>query len=235
MIILKRQQWKYIIVFLVLWISVCYITHTTMTVPSMHEALETQSPGILPVNNLVNNAKAPQTYTSMIGPRSPRCILYNRVPKTASSFVGSILRFTAHKNGIALLHLGPHGSSALSETEEAALVHTFAEVKTRCFANKHVLLPNFTRHGKEFPEMINLIRDPFDQLVSQYYYTRLFQKPNEEWSKERIARTLDECARMSYSDCTRMNSLIPYFCGNHPGCLEKSDYSLMRAKQNVKR
>ena len=92
---------------------------------------------------------------------------------------------------------------------------------------KHHFIFDFAAHGMRQPTMINVVRDPVDWFVSQYYFRR------NGWARSNEARksmttsdgqegddvTVDACVANDMPECFQpVYKYIQYFCGNHDEC-----------------
>ncbi|KAI8502720.1 hypothetical protein Bbelb_194220, partial [Branchiostoma belcheri] len=83
-----------------------------------------------------------------------------------------------------------------------------------------------------------MIRDPFDRLVSSYYFKRYGDGRSDDrgghLKEEDKLRSFDACVLEEQVECTRgLHYIIPFFCGQRPGCREPSRWALEKAKDNV--
>lgn len=103
-------------------------------------------------------------------------VIYNRVPKTAStSFVG-VAYDLCKANNFRVLHINITGNMhVLSLANQMQFVNNITywnEIKP-AFYHGHMAYVEFARFGAgRQPLYINLIRKPLDRLVSYYYFLR---------------------------------------------------------------
>ena len=95
------------------------------------------------------------------------------------------------------------------------------------------------------PLYINIIRDPVEHFISNYYYLRHGFERNQQkltayqksrWSHSNVISTDERDQNLTtyiaqnpkiYSD------MIPYFCGNDPWCRRRDERALSQAKHNL--
>jgi len=166
-------------------------------------------------------------------------VVYNRVPKTASTAFTHLLYDLTQENSIYVIHV-----NTTVPKQNAAIMSLQDKMLLRQNITTWGLTPAFY-HGHfaffDVPNVfwINLIRNPFDRLVSNYYFLRYgdnFRKGLLR-SKNGDTTTFNECVeKESSKDCSiqKMWIQIPYFCGQVAACWEPgSQWALDRAKQNV--
>jgi hypothetical protein len=171
--------------------------------------------------------------------KSTLIMMYNRVPKCASTFVKTILEKACRSNHIrtSASRFGVLHAFGASQPDDKITVFLkeFAQLPRPILWSNHIHLPNFTMYGEQFPELINILRDPFNLTESHYYYIKNHRAVKMMWKKESLNLTLDECVHHEYSHCTQYNLVIPYFCGQDAMCHTKDRHSLARAKYNINR
>ncbi|XP_072032936.1 uronyl 2-sulfotransferase-like [Amphiura filiformis] len=96
------------------------------------------------------------------------------------------------------------------------------------------------------PIYINIIREPLDRMVSQYYYRRfgdgqtsdrfLKKELNRVIDSEYLNQTFNDCVLSDRTECSnpRITSFqTSFFCGIHPNCSIPSAWTLAEAKRKV--
>uniref|UniRef100_A0A4W4DMG0 Sulfotransferase n=1 Tax=Electrophorus electricus TaxID=8005 RepID=A0A4W4DMG0_ELEEL len=152
----------------------------------------------------------------------PSQVMYNRVGKCGSRTVVLLLRILAEKHQFTLISSDIHNKTRLSKREQLNLM-------------KNITIDE--------PVYINIIRDPIDRFLSNYFFRRFGDWRGEE---NHLVRTpgmkdneryldINTCILESYAECSnpRLFYIIPYFCGQHPQCREPSLWALQKAKENV--
>ncbi|KAI0213371.1 Uronyl 2-sulfotransferase [Lamellibrachia satsuma] len=133
-------------------------------------------------------------------------------------------------------HLGP--SCRLPEGELCA---EFNNLREPAFYDRHVHFVDFTRFNMEMPVYINIIRDPFERLVSWYHFRRFQSTAVSPLPDADHYRSFDECVLGNHSECTTPQGesgyfcVIPFFCGQDAFCRIPSQKALDRAIANVER
>ncbi|KAK2193695.1 hypothetical protein NP493_8g06014 [Ridgeia piscesae] len=96
----------------------------------------------------------------------------------------------------------------------------------------------------EMPTYMNIIRDPFERMVSFYYFRRFQAKLIEPLPDVDKNRSFDTCVLENYPECTEPYGdthgfgyfqLIPFFCGHAAFCRKPTLNALETAIANVER
>ncbi|XP_067845980.1 heparan sulfate 2-O-sulfotransferase 1 isoform X3 [Heptranchias perlo] len=169
-------------------------------------------------------------------------ILYNRVPKTASTSFTNIAYDLCAKNKYHVLHINTTKNNPVMSLQDQARfvknVTTWKEMKPG-FYHGHVAYLDFTKYGvKKKPIYLNVIRDPIERLVSYYYFLRFGDdyRPGLKRRKQGDKKTFDECVAAGGSDCApeKLWLQIPFFCGHSSECWNVgSKWALEQAKYNL--
>ncbi|KAG7277385.1 hypothetical protein CRUP_033340 [Coryphaenoides rupestris] len=143
-------------------------------------------------------------------------IIYNRVPKTASTSFTNIAYDLCGKNRYHVLHINTtKNNPVMSIQDQVRFVKNVTEWREMkpAFYHGHVSFLDFTKFGvKKKPIYINVVRDPIERL------------------------TFDECVSAGGSDCApeKLWLQIPFFCGHYSECWNVgSPWALEQAKYNL--
>ncbi|KAK6297570.1 hypothetical protein J4Q44_G00321530 [Coregonus suidteri] len=173
----------------------------------------------------------------------PSQVVYNRVGKCGSRTVVILLRLLAERHQFNLVSSDIHNKTRLTKHEQVDLMRNISNIPQPFLYTRHVHFLNFTRFRIEQPVYINIIRDPINRFLSNYFFRRF-----GDWRGEQnhLIRTpgmkgderyldINVCILENYPECSnpRLFYIIPYFCGQHPQCREPGVWALERAKQNV--
>jgi len=152
------------------------------------------------------------------------------------------------KNNFNLLKLEPSTIEGDKFHYEKPFIKHLREVKKEpLLLLKHHFIFDFAQHGLRQPTMINVVRDPVDWFVSQYYFRRngwarsnTARKSNTLTDQSQDETTVDECVANDMPECFQpVYKYIQYFCGNHDECrtpvVNMKQRSNKRAKINVLR
>lgn len=163
-------------------------------------------------------------------------VLYNKVPKTGSSTVTSVLSTLSEKKPSISIH--PHlldSQVALRHLKHARLTKETPHKTT--IIHGHFAFVNFSLFGPSKPVYINTFRDPLDRIISNYYYVR-FNRVAGAYSKKDKLASFEDCVLKGTWDCVgdgvRSNQ-IRYYCGLDQFCGTATDRALNLAKHNVAR
>uniref|UniRef100_A0A671X3F0 Uronyl 2-sulfotransferase n=1 Tax=Sparus aurata TaxID=8175 RepID=A0A671X3F0_SPAAU len=189
------------------------------------------------------------TYLDDHGPPAPRVlpfpsqVVYNRVGKCGSRTVVILLRLLAEKHQFNLVSSDIHNKTRLTKHEQVDLMKNISNIPQPFLYTRHVHFLNFTRFRIEQPVYINIIRDPINRFLSNYFFRRFGDWRGEQNHLIRTPGMKDDeryldinvCILENYPECSnpRVFYIIPYFCGQHPQCREPGVWALERAKQNV--
>ncbi|XP_050689900.1 heparan sulfate 2-O-sulfotransferase pipe-like [Eriocheir sinensis] len=187
-----------------------------------------------------------------VTPLNARILLYNRIPKCASSTMQTILRWCSRQLGYEHFSSTVYDQHQLSQGKQRELV---ANLTTRTSTtpglqsyDRHLYYTDFEEQGAQRPAYINLVREPVERFISSFYYRRskerlarilahghLVASPSPNWRN----RTVEQCvvsgdAECSFTQGSRQEMVLTYFCGHQPFCRTVgSKVALQRAKQMV--
>uniref|UniRef100_A0A672QQM0 Uronyl 2-sulfotransferase n=1 Tax=Sinocyclocheilus grahami TaxID=75366 RepID=A0A672QQM0_SINGR len=189
------------------------------------------------------------TFVDDHGPPTPRELpfpsqmIYNRVGKCGSRTVVLLLRILAEKHQFNLVSSDIHNKTRLTKHEQGDLMRNISTIPQPFLYTRHVHFLNFTRFRLEQPVYINIIRDPINRFLSNYFFRRFGDWRGEQNHLVRTPQMKDDeryldinvCIMENYPECSnpRLFYIVPYFCGQHPQCREPDVWAVERAKQNV--
>ncbi|XP_076803192.1 uronyl 2-sulfotransferase-like [Clavelina lepadiformis] len=176
-------------------------------------------------------------------------VIYNRVPKCASTVTRVVLAATQRlKAKKYQLHFEswPHIKQYLNASEEKDLVLKWTSFERPIVFIRHFHFIDFEKYGYHQPAYINVIRNPVDNFISSYYFTRF---GFEGWSDSKVAKwlgvkppserymSIEECLKQNLKKCMTKNrpKTLAFFCGNHKDCRTDSQWTLDEAKKNVEK
>ncbi|XP_015675314.1 heparan sulfate 2-O-sulfotransferase 1 [Protobothrops mucrosquamatus] len=169
-------------------------------------------------------------------------IIYNRVPKTASTSFTNIAYDLCAKNKYHVLHINTTKNNPVMSLQDQVRfvknITSWKEMKPG-FYHGHISFLDFAKFGvKKKPIYINVIRDPIERLVSYYYFLRFGDdyRPGLRRRKQGDKKTFDECVAAGGSDCApeKLWLQIPFFCGHSSECWNVgSRWALEQAKYNL--
>uniref|UniRef100_A0A3B4WSR6 Heparan sulfate 2-O-sulfotransferase 1 n=1 Tax=Seriola lalandi dorsalis TaxID=1841481 RepID=A0A3B4WSR6_SERLL len=179
---------------------------------------------------------------SPLSEKDDTVIIYNRVPKTASTSFTNIAYDLCGKNRFHVLHINTTRNNPVMSLQDQVRfvrnVTSWREMKPG-FYHGHVAYLDFSKYGvKGKPMYINVVRDPIERLVSYYYFLRFGDdyRPGLRRRKQGDKKTFDECVSSGGSDCApeKLWLQIPFFCGHHSECWNAgSRWALEQAKYNL--
>ncbi|CAD5121520.1 DgyrCDS10021 [Dimorphilus gyrociliatus] len=182
--------------------------------------------------------------TGEVTPNSDEMVvIYNRVPKTASTSFAGIAYDLCLKNHFNVLHLNvTKNSHLLSLPDQMRFAQNISKwvAKKPALYHGHIAYLDFSKLGEGLikPIYINIIRDPLERLVSYYYFLRNGDdfRPHLKRRKSGNKESFDECAEKDGKDCDPENlwMQIPFFCGHAAECwYPGSNWALEQAKYNL--
>lgn len=169
-----------------------------------------------------------------------RFVFHNKLPKSGSSTMNQLLKTLSRRNKFNFAKVEPAQIPNDRFDLEKPLVKFVQETKEEpFFLLKHHFIFNFTKHGLRQPTMVNVVRDPTDWFVSQYYFRRYGWERDKNnrnsfiGSEEDRERTVDDCIKMNLAECIKPSyKYIQYICGNHPHCRTVDVSEELKAKAN---
>lgn len=192
-------------------------------------------------------------------------LIYNRVPKCGSTTMTTLIK------NLVNFHPDTHKYKVINDVEanrknylaDDNMVKDFIKNVTDKTSSeksvyiRHVHFVDFTKATSNSststnllqPVYINIIRDPVEHWISNYYYLRNgFQnskkdsKVSKKWDHSNIIseaeRNLDiqSCIDFKISSCINIYSdIIAFFCGNYSWCRKRDARALEMAKYNVRK
>uniref|UniRef100_A0A0N5B010 Heparan sulfate 2-O-sulfotransferase n=1 Tax=Syphacia muris TaxID=451379 RepID=A0A0N5B010_9BILA len=176
-------------------------------------------------------------------PKGPSSIIiYNRVPKTGSTtLVNAVMYDLCKLNNFNVIHLNltrAHHIMNLADQNRFVQNITAWTQRLPAIYHGHSVFIDFTLFGRPNPIYINLIREPFERLLSHYYFLRYGDDYRVGLKRSRAGNneTFDECVERRGRDCdvNQMWMQIPYFCGSAYFCHEPgNERALELAKKNL--
>ncbi|XP_043076468.1 uronyl 2-sulfotransferase-like [Puntigrus tetrazona] len=149
----------------------------------------------------------------------------------------------ADRHEFTLISSDIHNKTRLTKREQENLIRNISTTPQPFLYTRHVHFLNFSRFRTDEPVHINVIRDPINRFLSNYFFRRFGDWRGEE---NHVVRTpgmkdderyldINTCILESYPECSnpRLFYIIPYFCGQHPQCREPGLWALETAKRNV--
>jgi len=167
-----------------------------------------------------------------------RFLIYNRVPKCGSRSLTTLFYKLGALNKFHVTSPYEKGEKQEKNKDEEQKFVSWITSQSHPFAYiRHIYFVDFTRFQLHQPIYINFIRDPIERFESFYYFTRFGNDHNEgnSWmDDQRRNEDIDECVRNRRSECLNPYwQVVPYFCGNDPGCSSRSQWSVDKAKSNI--
>ncbi|XP_002740642.1 uronyl 2-sulfotransferase-like [Saccoglossus kowalevskii] len=163
-------------------------------------------------------------------------MVFNRVGKCGSRSLIHTIDLLSKKMSYPHVKSKIFTQKKLLEHEQAEFAFEVDSYDPPFIYNRHVNFVDFARYGVDQPYWINQIRDPLNRTVSFFYYTRFGDGMSvRDTSGRNVDLTFDDCVLKNHPECNITNTfaIIPYFCGQDPGCYEPTRYALETAKQNV--
>ena len=167
-------------------------------------------------------------------------VVYNRVPKSASTTLRYLFRDQAATRKFTILNKEIFVPFLLPLNVQQEVVSELESAKIPVLYERHMYFINFDDFLKPQPVYINLIRDPLQQVISAYYYSRetCIYERRCYFNTKFLNETLDECVeRRSASQCIDesqgVSPLLAFFSGNQVACERNKTFAVQKAKQNI--
>jgi hypothetical protein len=125
--------------------------------------------------------------------RDSRLLVYNRVPKCASSTMQMVMAHLMRRNDFQYISSPVYWVKSLSVKEERAFFESLLKQQDKSvFAyDQHVYFVDGERrgvHSQDLPTWINVVRNPVERFVSQFHYLR--QPKRWEDAREKPSQVL---------------------------------------------
>ncbi|XP_047480303.1 heparan sulfate 2-O-sulfotransferase 1-like [Penaeus chinensis] len=188
-----------------------------------------------------------------VTPHDARLLVYNRVPKCGSTTVLDILNLTARMNQYWYRHSLLYNEMNLTSGQQR-MVLTHLGVQNweiPISYDRHMYYVDFAKEGNSRVAWMNIIRDPVERIISEFYFIRVksrwdtieslkkisHRKPPDSW----FEMTLDECVPAKHPECypklgQYMRMQLTFLCGTDPVCSQVGNRkALQLAKMHVER
>ncbi|XP_053650674.2 uncharacterized protein [Cherax quadricarinatus] len=174
--------------------------------------------------------------TYNVTPTDATILVYNRIPKCASSTMQTIIRRLSRHLGFDHVSSLIYDKRQLSQDDQEQLIENLtSSVKgTPSHAlsyDRHIYYTNFTALNAGRPVYINIIRDPVERFISSFYYRRSEERRNRIlargyptlFSPSWVNRTVEQCVMHHDAECLFLpgeekETTVTFFCGHHTFC-----------------
>ncbi|XP_059078770.1 heparan sulfate 2-O-sulfotransferase 1-like [Tigriopus californicus] len=177
-------------------------------------------------------------------------LIYNRVPKCASSTMQSVITFLGLRNNFDYRASNIFWKRLQSTSEERHWIRAVNQeiqgLQRPLVTDRHFYFVDLEQYGSERVNWINIVRDPIERLISEFYYLRhpkrwmnQSRRPSQTWFNltfnECLQNGLPEC--MFHLDGNYLRELqLTYFCGSALECSQVGNLrALQQAKSNLER
>ncbi|CAH1785918.1 unnamed protein product [Owenia fusiformis] len=169
------------------------------------------------------------------------------MPKCGSSTMMTFLKKLSHGK-FRMMHSYIYDQKQLNDTNDILnFVESFKDcVSRKCVTDRHIHFVNFKDFGFKQPIYFNIIREPFENLLSGYYFTYKKAKPkikHAEYYKSHNNPTFEECIRININIVKDVDAwcrlgavakrYVVWFCGHEAICSTNMTYGLQKAKHNI--
>ena len=157
---------------------------------------------------------------------------YNKMPKCGSTTLKVLLKELAIKNNFAQYIVLMGQGANKDDTEEMLVKDIYGEYtkamdkgQSPFIAVKHETILNFTKFGKEQPTVFNIVRDPIDRFVSNYYFCRFgsISMPNyrcRQYPEDKRLMLVDDFFTTGHGKVGMFadTHYVTWLCGYNPLC-----------------
>ena len=185
--------------------------------------------------------------------RDADTLIFNRVPKCASSTMNELLQSLSQINNFEHNSWRVFWYKQLTAADEMNFLTQILEDKvdpSRSVAvDRHVYFIETTRdyHERRRVNWVNMVRDPVDRFVSLFYYLRSEKRweklqesrPPQSWFDKDLSRCImsgDLECQFSPENRHLKEQQLTFFCGSAPECkVVGSRAALQKAKYNAEK
>jgi len=166
-------------------------------------------------------------------------LIYNRVPKCASTTMQHIISKLQSKNGFKFKSANVYHRKVLRPDEFENLLGYLRNSKQKIVFDRHMFYVDWEKYGLN-ANYINVVREPIKRFVSHFYYLRSLgrwrdrkEKPPRAW----FEKDLETCVFSGDPECKMEigeGLQLTYFCGTVWECSNpKSRKALLKAMENI--
>ncbi|CAK8694315.1 unnamed protein product [Clavelina lepadiformis] len=182
----------------------------------------------------------PRQDLELLKDKDERFVVYNRVPKCGSMSMTTVCYRAGGVNGFKVASPYENGEKqAKTEEEQEEFIDFLHQQPPGYLYIRHQYFIDFTRFNSKQPIYINMIRDPVARFESFYYFSRFGNERGGgagRMSDVRRQEGIDECIQNNRQECSKPYwQMVPYFCGQDPGCMSRSQWAVDKAKENIKK
>ena len=158
----------------------------------------------------------------------PLVLVYNRIPKAGSSTMIGLAKALAVKNGFRMVTPEPY----YSHMKIRRAIFDAISTNTKTLIANHFYFPEIVYSNAI--EYMNMMRDPVERLMSDYYYLRSLERRGNHavvYRQKHGDMDIDQCifGNSSYSgNCLPMSNLqTHFFCGMEGSSCHDDEHTLM--------
>ncbi len=176
-------------------------------------------------------------------------LIYNRVPKCASSTIQMLLARLEIDNNFTYRTSNIYTVQRWTSDQEREFVRAFEEKwrkrQNGFILDRHFYHLNFSHYDPEMesPKWFNVVRHPIDRIVSNFYYLRHPKRwkselPPRRWREKDFSECVlsgdPECAFDPNNPNFLVEQQLTYFCGSAAECSQVGNWAALQvAKRNV--
>ncbi|CAH1778403.1 unnamed protein product [Owenia fusiformis] len=184
---------------------------------------------------------------------NPTVVIYNRVPKCASTYMQTLLQIASKYFGYSVIKSKDYHTWHLNNKQIKEFIKKIKTLTTETYPgkdnqivplkyiyNRHLYYVDFSHFGKHQPMYINIIRDPFEQARSLYYFNRLqghYSRLPGKYTEYQKNLTFEQCVSENMEElknCDVDTELyVKWFCGHDSKCFMDIDYAIGKAKKHI--
>lgn len=179
----------------------------------------------------------PKSFTPPRLPSNPNFIFHNKMPKCGSTTLLTIVKSLQNQNNFKFLMINSFRDQYRESIAEMhkfrtqiAQQHQNKVTDNKIFIMQHQTYINFTQHRYEYPTYINVVRNPIDRYISNYYFCRFGSanngfKAGQACQPDRMSESMRNMPVEEYLNLdkaklsTKNINFLQWICGRDTNCV----------------